>query len=76
MTRMLIACIAGLIAAEDLSTDYSAKRTLRITSETEVAVETTDFSMERDGEPMDTSRFGGRLRIRYIMLTFTPFCGI
>lgn len=46
------------LAAHDLSTDYTADRTLQVAVETEVAVETTHFAMERNGEPVE-GRFGG-----------------
>ena len=64
-TLLLPFSIAGSIAGlaspvgDELRTDYAAERTLRVTSETEVTVETTDFSIERDGEPMDTGGWGG-----------------
>lgn len=47
------------LPAGDLAIDYTAKRTLEVTIETTVTSETTHFSMERDGEEVDTSRFGG-----------------
>jgi hypothetical protein len=50
---------ASLLATGELRTKYDTERALRITHETELTLETTDFSMERDGEPVDTSRFGG-----------------
>ena len=58
MHRFIIPTAAlALFAADGLTTNYSAERTLRISSETKAAVETTDFSFIRDGEPQD---FGGR----------------
>jgi hypothetical protein len=61
-TLLLFATAAGLAApaADELRTDYTAERTLRVSSEMEVTVETTDFALERDGEPVDTGGFGGR----------------
>jgi len=53
-----IVCIA-LAAGGELRTKYDTERTLRVTSETELTLETTDFSLERNGEPVDTSGFGG-----------------
>lgn len=58
MHRFIIPTAAlTLFAVDGLSTDYTAERTLRIVSETQASVETTDFSFERDGEPQDS---GGR----------------
>ena len=58
MHRFIIPTAAlTLFAVDGLSTDYSAERTMRIVSETEASVETTDFSFIRDGEEQD---FGGR----------------
>ena len=50
--------LSAALVAEELTTTYSTEQTLRVTHETELTLETTDFSMERDGEPVDTSRFG------------------
>ncbi len=49
-----------LIPAADLSIDYTAERTVEVSIETEYVSETTDMSMEIDGEPVDGGgRFGG-----------------
>lgn len=49
-----------LIPAADLSIDYTAKRSIEVSIETEYVSETTDMSMEIDGEPVDGGgRFGG-----------------
>jgi len=60
-TLLLPVTAVGLVAlaADELRTDYTAERTLRIASETEITVETTDFAIERDGEPMDMGGFDG-----------------
>lgn len=49
-----------LIPAADLSIDYTAKRSIEVSIETEYVSETTNMSMEIDGEPVDRGgRFGG-----------------
>ena len=60
-TILLPVTAAGLalFAVDELRTDYTGERTLRIASTTEVSVEITDFALERDGEPMDTGGWGG-----------------
>lgn len=60
--KPLMTCASAavaLAAGQALSTDYAQPRTLRIETTTNFSMETTAFSMERDGEPVDNSRFGG-----------------
>ena len=60
MKALLIpATVLTLVAGETLRTEYSAERKFRIDSKTKVEMETTEFSMERDGEPMERGGFGG-----------------
>jgi len=59
MLRYLIPAAGTLlVAGQHLSTDYSKQPKLRIETVTTYKMETTDFSMERDGEPVE-GRFGG-----------------
>ncbi len=56
------AVLAGALlvaAAADLETDYTRDRALRIESTSTYSMETTDFSMEVNGEPMDRTWGGG-----------------
>jgi len=55
MYRFLVPLIAGavLVPSATLKTDYAKKRTLRIETSSTVSLDTVDFSMERDGEPME-----------------------
>ena len=60
MIRALtLTAAAGALAAGSLSTDYSSERSLKIEASTAIAIETTEFSMERDGEPVDSNWGGG-----------------
>jgi hypothetical protein len=56
---VLAAASVALVAAVHLETDYSVERTLAIECESSMKMETTTMEMERDGEPVDNSRFGG-----------------
>jgi len=59
MYRLIVPALAGaiLLPSAALKTDYGKKRSLRIETESTVSLDTVDFSMERDGEPME--RRGG-----------------
>lgn len=60
MIRLIYPAAFGLalFAGQTLSTDYAQERALRIEVESTFAMKTTDFSMERDGEPVEAR--GGR----------------
>lgn len=59
-TSLCIAAFALLASEPGLRTDYAVERTLRITSDTELSIELSELTMERDGEPVDASfRAGG-----------------
>jgi hypothetical protein len=55
--NLLLCCAASLtlVSEPGLRTDYGVQRTLRITSDTALSTELSEFSMERDGEPVDAS---------------------
>lgn len=60
--KFLIAALASSLtisAGPQLSTQYAKDRPLRIEVETSFSLETTDFSVERDGEPVDIPDRGG-----------------
>lgn len=61
-TLLPVVALVGLWAGDQLSTDYSAARTLRIQTETSFSIETTASEMEIDGElrePRDDRGGGG-----------------
>lgn len=60
MKPLMIWASAGAVLAvgQALTTDYSKAGTLRIETTTKFELETTAFSMEVDGEPVDNPRFG------------------
>lgn len=58
MSLLLTPVLVLLGQGVELKTDYPADRALAVRAETKIEVETTDFSMERDGEPME-NRWGG-----------------
>ena len=56
---LLIASAALLfVSGEKVQTQYTVGRTLRVEAHTSIAMETTSFEMERDGEPVEGG-FGG-----------------
>jgi hypothetical protein len=59
--------------AEMSGTDYSSKRTLNIVRSASLEMETTEFSIERDGEPIGSNFMGGSssLEERTIEESFT-----
>ena len=68
-----VAALAFFTVDGTPETDYAAKRTLRIVASTSLEMETTDFSMERDGEPVGGGfgGGGGALEERTVEQTFT-----
>lgn len=57
--RTAITCaLFALAGGATLATDYSKERVLKIDSEVNLAMETTEMSMERDGQPQDNSGRG------------------
>lgn len=58
MTLLLTPALLLLPQGNEIKTDYPAERTLKIVAETVTELETTNFSFERDGEPLG-DRFGG-----------------
>jgi len=52
-------CFSALVANEELATAYDSGTSYRVARETRISMETTEFSFERDGEPMDRGGFGG-----------------
>jgi len=61
MTRFTLATLLafGLVSGNEVTTEYTSKRALRIEVTSEFHVETVDFSMERDGEPVDVGADAG-----------------
>ncbi|HJP00578.1 MAG TPA: hypothetical protein QF764_02270 [Planctomycetota bacterium] len=60
MMRTLIpAALLLVLPGSSLSTDYGKLDAVRIETETVYTMETTDFSMTRNGEPVDSSWGGG-----------------
>ena len=58
MTRLLLSAVCLVcLGGQDLGTDYTKKRSLRIESETSIEMETKSSAMVVDGEERD---FGGR----------------
>jgi hypothetical protein len=69
--KALIPLAASLAALGGASTDYTAPRTLRVLAETSLELETTAFTMERDGEPVEAGFGGGSsLEERTVEQTF------
>lgn len=60
MARLIIPALLTLAFAngQDLTTEYVADKAFRIEIESRFNIETVDFSMERDGEPVEGG-FGG-----------------
>jgi hypothetical protein len=60
MNHSLFLSAAALlfVSGEKAQTQYTVGRTLRVEAHTTIAMETTSFEMERDGEPVDVG-FGG-----------------
>ena len=56
---LLLSPALALAQGVELKTDYSAERSLLVRCETVTDLETTDFSMERDGEPFEGRGGGG-----------------
>jgi hypothetical protein len=60
MQRTVLSAVAlVLVTGQALQTDYTQERSLRIEIETSISMETTNFTAERDGEPMDIGGGGG-----------------
>jgi hypothetical protein len=61
MLRPLLIVLSGvaLAAGDSYSTDYGRDRALRVEVESSATSETTDMSIEVDGEPMEGREFGG-----------------
>ncbi len=72
MKNLAIALPAALLLnAGTPETDYAAERTLRLVAETTIAMETTEFSMTRDGEPVEArGGSGASQEQRTIVQTF------
>ncbi|MFT5049968.1 MAG: hypothetical protein ACI8QZ_001361 [Chlamydiales bacterium] len=61
MTRIALAALfaSALVPSVDVATEYTTERGLRIEVTSEFHMETVDFSMTRDGEPVERSWDGG-----------------
>lgn len=58
MSLLLTPALVLLGQGIELKTDYPVERALKVRAETKIELETTAFSMEVDGEPME-NRWGG-----------------
>ncbi|MFT7486892.1 MAG: hypothetical protein ACI9F9_002749, partial [Candidatus Paceibacteria bacterium] len=61
MNRLILPTVLTFVLAQgqELSTQYTTDRGLRTEVTSQFHVETVDFSMERDGEPVESGRGGG-----------------
>ena len=57
---VLPVAVLALAGGQELTTNYAHEETLAIEIESSFVLETTDFSMERDGEPVEGGFGGGR----------------
>jgi uncharacterized membrane protein YgcG len=57
--KVLLLTAGALACGQALTTDYSQASRLRVDVATTLSMETTAFSMERDGEPVENPRGGG-----------------
>lgn len=62
--KVLLFCAGALVIGQGLSTDYQKAGRLRIETTSSFSMETTAFSMERDGQPVDNPRGGGGMSSR------------
>lgn len=67
MNQPIFAAAAALlfVSGQNVQTQYTVDRTLRIEAHTKIAMETTSFEMERDGEPVETGFGGGGTSIEH-----------
>ena len=57
--KILMCCAGVLVLGQGLATDYQKAGRLRIETTSSFSMETTSFSMEVDGQPVDNPRGGG-----------------
>ena len=57
---VLPVAVLAFAGGQEITTDYSHETTLAIEIESSFVLETVDFSMERDGEPVEGGFRGGR----------------